>query len=204
MTRHAPKPEPSLIVPTLDSPPRATEGTEERGCRLRGVRRKGASLRSRAPEKARALAPAAVQRLRDRVFEKKTGSKGTTAVQPAEIIIDKENLTRELDQFTGSLERTRHWTRRLIYTPGVSHLAAQAKAYWLIDLIAARQGSKRLAGETFQVWTLSVRPDRSATLRCDNGNGKQLLTNTIACTDFPLDGIVVWLDSTTLMLPSEY
>ena len=125
-------------------------------------------------------------------------------MQASTIQIDATKLTEELAGFTGTLERTRHWTRRLLYTPGIEHLASKTGSWWLVDLIASRQQSRRLAGEEFQVWTLTVQPDRRARLVCDDGNGRRLLAKTIACTDFPLDGIAIWLAGGTLMLPSEY
>jgi hypothetical protein len=49
----------------------------------------------------------------------------TTKPSAAEI---KSNLA----QFTGDLERYRHYfNRKLIYTPGVQYLAESAGAYWL-------------------------------------------------------------------------
>jgi len=51
-------------------------------------------------------------------------------------------LKSELRQFTGDLERFRHsLNRRVIYTPGVQHLAERTDSYWLIDVIASWIGS---------------------------------------------------------------
>ncbi|MEE9311985.1 MAG: hypothetical protein V3V10_06170 [Planctomycetota bacterium] len=44
--------------------------------------------------------------------------------------ITASELKRELRQFTGDLERFRHRiNRRVIYTPGVQHLAERTGAY---------------------------------------------------------------------------
>jgi hypothetical protein len=44
-------------------------------------------------------------------------------------------------------------------------------AYWLLDTIAiCQQHEEPVATEEFQVWKLTVREDRSATLVCDDGN----------------------------------
>jgi len=50
--------------------------------------------------------------------------------------------------------------------------AEHGGAHWLLDEIAIIQPyNKAVAAEEFQVWKLAVRPDRSATLTCDDGNG---------------------------------
>ncbi|MGH9256668.1 MAG: DUF6876 family protein [Vicinamibacterales bacterium] len=46
--------------------------------------------------------------------------------------------------------------------------------------------------DEFQVWKLTVRPDRTATLLCENGNDNVVFSKEIAYTDFPLDAITLW------------
>ena len=65
-------------------------------------------------------------------------------------ISEGQELLGELGQFTGDLQRYRHWTRALIYTPGVKHLAERAEAYWLIDLVASWQIDPKVRREPFQ------------------------------------------------------
>ena len=113
-------------------------------------------------------------------------------------------LESSLASFTGSLERYRHWTRRFIFTPGVKYLADAAEAWWLIDLIASHCRHPRLRGEGFQVWKLSVAPDRAATLLIEDGNNHPLLKLSFHGTDFPLSTVTLWLIDDTLLLPSEY
>ena len=40
------------------------------------------------------------------------------------------------------------------------------------DPVTTKTAQRRVTGEEFQVWKLAVRPDRTATLACDDGNGK--------------------------------
>ncbi|MGD9693604.1 MAG: DUF6876 family protein [Phycisphaerales bacterium] len=124
----------------------------------------------------------------------------------------------ELSQFTGDLERYRHGlNRRVIYTPGVRHLAERAGSYWLIDLIASYYGSTimkqaisaddRLAW--MQFWRLDVRDDRSAVASCRADSGEEpVIAQVIPFTDFQLDHIDVWAgfdgEHWTLYLPSEH
>jgi hypothetical protein len=83
--------------------------------------------------------------------------------------------------------------------------ADQAGAYWLLDEIAIIQPhDKRVAAEEFQVWKLVVRSDRTATLTCDNGDGKIVFTKEIEYTDFPLEEISLWFANNVIYLPSEY
>ena len=124
----------------------------------------------------------------------------------------------ELRQFTGDLERFRHPLNScVIYTPGVKHLADRAGAYWLLDDIAIFIGSRDMheaaeANSNFremQFWKLIVKPDSSAELDCEDGNGLSAgLGMTYGFTDFPLDHAEIWAAFNglhwTLYLPSEH
>ena len=117
---------------------------------------------------------------------------------------DRETLLQELAHFTGCLERYRHWTRRLIYTPGIQHLAENAGAYWLIDLVASWQTKPEVTKENFQIWQLVVRTDRTATATATADDQRLLASQDIPDTDFPLAEITAWLVDGTLILPGEY
>jgi hypothetical protein len=112
----------------------------------------------------------------------------------------------DLRQFTG----TEHWyrhplARRVLYTDGIHYLAEKAGAYWLVDDIAFAQcGIPAVSEQAFQVWKLTVRPDHSATLACEDGNDRVIITKDIAFTDFPLPEIILFFCNDTLLLPSEY
>lgn len=132
---------------------------------------------------------------------------------------DQTPLTHdELRHFTGDLERYRHsFNRRVIYTPGVQHLAERAGAYWLIDLIASYIGSPEMAQAIhadgrlgdMQFWRLDVTDDRSAVASCRaDADVQPAITQAIEYTDFPLDHIDIWVgfdgEHWTLYLPSEH
>ena len=112
----------------------------------------------------------------------------------------------QLRQFTGSENWYRHGINRsVLYTDGAKFLAEQGGAYWLLDIIAiAQQHESRVAQEEFQVWKLQVRPDRSATVLCDDGNGNVVYTQEIPFTDFPLDEVKLYFANNVIHLPSEY
>lgn len=111
----------------------------------------------------------------------------------------------DLDQFTGS----EHWYRHslcpaIIYTDGAAYVAEAGGAYWLLDAIVSHQCERSVRNEPFQVWTLDVADDRSATLCCKDGDGYVVAVQKIAFTDFPLPRIELWLQNDVIFLPSEY
>lgn len=127
-------------------------------------------------------------------------------------------LLAELRQFTGDLERWRHpLLRKLLYTPGVRHLAENAGAYWLLDAIAGWIPSREFAAAKsddarigdIHFWTLNVAQDRSAMLIAQADDSEQpFIEQQIEFSDFPLPSIDLWCafdgEHWTLMLPSEY
>ncbi|MFZ0774251.1 MAG: DUF6876 family protein [Candidatus Sulfotelmatobacter sp.] len=112
----------------------------------------------------------------------------------------------DLAQFTGSDNWYRHGiNRNVLFTDGAHHVAEHGGAYWLLDEIAIIQPyNKHVAAEEFQVWKLTVQPDRSATLTCDDGNGNIVFTKKIEYTDFPLNEITLYFANNVIHLPSEY
>ncbi len=117
-----------------------------------------------------------------------------------------ELIKSDLSQFSGSENWYRHGiNRNVLFTDGAKYVADQGGAYWLLDEIAIIQPyDKAVAAEEFQVWKLTVRPDRTATLTCDDGNGRVVYTKEIEFTDFPLDTITLWFANNTIYLPSEH
>jgi hypothetical protein len=112
----------------------------------------------------------------------------------------------DLIQFTGSEQWYRHaMVRDVLYTDGVKYVAETAGAYWLIDEIAfAQRFDKLLAAEQYQLGKLSVNPDHTATLTCEDGSGGVVFTKAIEYTDFPLEEITPYFMNKTILLPSEY
>ena len=111
-----------------------------------------------------------------------------------------------LAQFTGSEHWYRHGlVRQILFTDGAKYVADAGGAHWLLDEIAfAQRFEKRVASEEFQVWKLTVNPDRGARLACEDGNGHIVFEKAIPYTDFPADGIELWFENSTIYLPSEH
>jgi hypothetical protein len=125
----------------------------------------------------------------------------TSSVDPAARLADDH-----LSQFTGSEHWYRHGLARdILFTDGAKYVADQAGAYWLLDEIAfAQRGQKRVAAEEFQVWKLTVKPDHTATLACEDGNGTTVFEKALEFTDFPAERIELWFENNTIYLPSEH
>jgi hypothetical protein len=111
----------------------------------------------------------------------------------------------DLSQFTGSEHWYRHaLNRHVVFTDGAKHAADEGGGYWLLDVIAvAQRYEKRVAAERFQVWKLAVRPDRTATLTCEDGNYNTVYTQQLEFTDFPAPEVTLWFENNTIYLPSE-
>lgn len=112
----------------------------------------------------------------------------------------------DLYRFTGSEHWYRHALNRAVrFTDGAKHVADAGGAYWLLDEIALIQPyDENVAAEEFQLWKLTVKADRTATLVCEDGNGRTVYSKQIEFTDFPLDEISFYFTNNTILLPNEY
>jgi hypothetical protein len=117
-----------------------------------------------------------------------------------------KTLTKtELRQFTGTEQWYRHaLARNMLYTDGAKHVAEAGQAYWLLDEIAIGQALPRVAAEEFQLWRLKVNRNGTATLTCEDGNGRTVFAKPIEFTDFPLAEIAFYVIDNVILLPSEY
>lgn len=77
--------------------------------------------------------------------------------------MEKTLTPADLRQFIGSETRYRHSrVRHILYTEGMQYVAEQGSAYWLLDKIAFAQLQSKIAAEPFQLWTLTVNTDCTA------------------------------------------
>ena len=110
-----------------------------------------------------------------------------------------------LRMFTGSESYYRNGIVPSVrFTEGAKYVADAAGAYWLLDEIAlAQRAYNSVRAQPFQVWKLRVFEDRTASLTCDNGNGREVFVKAIPWTDFPRDELSFWFSDDTIYLPSE-
>jgi hypothetical protein len=115
-------------------------------------------------------------------------------------------IDADLNRFTGSERWYRHSLNRdVLYTDGAKYVADEGGASWLLDEIAlAQRYEKAVAAQEFQVWTLTVKDDRSAALTFEDGNNKTVFEKAIPFTDFPAERITFWFENSTIYLPSEH
>lgn len=112
-----------------------------------------------------------------------------------------QEIKQNLSQFTGTENYYR--LHNLNLTDGAKFVADECKAWWLLDIIWSYQADIRLRNQTFQVWKLEVK-DLQATVRCEDGDYNELLSQDIDYTDFPLESITLWCINNVILLPSEY
>jgi hypothetical protein len=131
---------------------------------------------------------------------------GVTRTKEATMTNTKTLCKADLMQFTGSEQWYRHaLNRAVVFTDGAKHVADAGGAYWLLDEIALSQRyEKAVSAEEFQCWKLTVHDDQTATLLCDDGNGRGVFSKHIEYTDFPLPEITLYFTNKTILLPSEY
>jgi hypothetical protein len=112
----------------------------------------------------------------------------------------------DLHQFTGSETWYRHGlNKNILYTDGAKYIADHGGAYWLLDEIAlAQRFDAKIATTEFQVWKLTVNPDHTARLVCEDGDSNVVAAKNLAFTDFPLPHIELWFTNGTIYLPSEH
>lgn len=116
--------------------------------------------------------------------------------------ISKEELERNLAQFTGSEEyhKFSHFTR-LLATDGVIYLAQSAECFWLLDILASVQNMPKIRRAEMQVLKFDT---ASKMVRIEDGNKNVLYKQKIDYTDFPLDEITIWVEGNIVLLPSEH
>ncbi|MEO8036279.1 MAG: DUF6876 family protein [Acidobacteriota bacterium] len=115
-------------------------------------------------------------------------------------------LRRALSSFHGTESYYSHPSRRILFTDGVKFLADQAKAYWLIDVVASWQHRMIVdrALREFQLWELVVNVDGTAVAICSRDSEDEAFRQRIPVTDFPLDYLRLYVEAGVLMLPSEH
>lgn len=107
-----------------------------------------------------------------------------------------------LRQFTGTLNWYKH-PFGLLYTDGIKYLADQAKAYWLIDLVASYQ--PKCKNIPFQLWKITIDKNNSAVITMkEDLNKKNEVRQDIPYTDFPMKDFEFYVCDNTMLLKSEY
>lgn len=91
-------------------------------------------------------------------------------------------------------EQYHRFTSNLLLTDGAKAMAEKFKCYWFLDIIWSYQIPKVLKKcDGFQVWKLKKKADGSAVVRCEDGDKKKIVSQTIPYTDFEANEAELWL-----------
>jgi hypothetical protein len=71
------------------------------------------------------------------------------------------------------------------------------------DAALAQECNARVAAEAFLLWMLTIKPHHTATLACEDGNGKAIFAKAMACTDVPLPESRLYDTDRTILSPSK-
>ena len=118
-------------------------------------------------------------------------------------------LKRTLKEFRGTELYHKHLfpgKSPILLTDGCAFVREKCKAHWLFDAILSYQSDPRIRNVKFQIWILQrLKKDLSWELKCLEDTGKkQIKTQIIEFSDFPIDSIRIWLIDNVCLLPSEY
>ena len=115
----------------------------------------------------------------------------------------------QLSQFIGT-EQWHRWSAlypHWLLTDGAKFVADEARAYWLMDLLASYENHPKTRHEYFQVWKLT-KDEQEWKVTCEDGNNHKLVTQRIKYSDFPLPEFDLWAifdgDYWVILLASEY
>lgn len=110
-----------------------------------------------------------------------------------------------LPSFVGTTEYHRHWSG-MRFTDGVKFVADEAKAYWLLDVVASWQPEALRDPwlREFQLWELFVKPDQTATVVCSRDSEDVAFRQQVEHTDFPLEYVKLYVEGGVMLLPSEH
>lgn len=116
---------------------------------------------------------------------------------------DTKQILSELGQFTGTTRYHKSSFGRLRLTDGAHYLRERLGCYWLIDIVESYQ--PQLASVPFQLWSINVRPNKSALVEMREDSGlAAIVSQEIPYTDFKLKQYEWYCVDGVVMLKSEY
>lgn len=120
----------------------------------------------------------------------------------------------DLSQFTGSMQFAKFGMTSSIMSEGVTHVANEMGAFWLVQDIDLYVRDLKRSGKDVQFVVATLTPTKSgAKIVFEDGNDNVLKTVPISFTDFDFDRVngklEVWVAPNefgefTLYLPSEH
>jgi len=114
-------------------------------------------------------------------------------------------LVQSLGHFIGTERYYPHWTKSIRWTDSIQFLCEEAKAYWLMDIVASYQMHKKVRNARFQLWKIKMNPDDTALVTMQEDTGQPyLVSQEIPYTDFPLKEFEFYCIDGVCMVKSEY
>lgn len=118
------------------------------------------------------------------------------------------NLNDSFSHFIGTENYYSHLMRTCVFTDGVKAMADQYQAYWLIDVIASYQMTKRIKCIPFQIWSINSTEGKVVIEMCEDTDKPVLVRQQIPYTDFPEGSLQLYCiddsEHKIILLPSEY
>jgi hypothetical protein len=105
----------------------------------------------------------------------------------------KDEILGQLPYFTGTEHYYATTFKRVVCTDGAHYVREACDAFWLIDAIATHLIGREKR-DIFAHVLLSVKPNSSAVLTLDDGNGNVFAKQRIGATDFPLESIAFYAE----------
>ncbi|MCH2231378.1 MAG: hypothetical protein MK105_13635 [Crocinitomicaceae bacterium] len=119
--------------------------------------------------------------------------------------MNSNEILNQLNLFTGSEHLYQY--NSILITDGIKYLCETCNSYWLLDVLISHQIFPKVNSETFQVWTITLKPifnfPNACEVTCNDGNDNILATQVIPFTDFPFSYSFYFIDGIVL-LKSEY
>lgn len=118
-----------------------------------------------------------------------------------------ETIIENLSQFNGTFEyhpyRFLNLKPDYLLTDGVNYLINSCDCHWLVDYLLSVQSLPAVASASFQSWKLSLIENKWV-IGATDGNNNRIYSGIIDSSDFPLNGITIWIIDGVILLPSEY
>ena len=119
-----------------------------------------------------------------------------------------KDLNNEFSGFIGTEHYYKHWLPGFFFTDGVKSAVDKFSSYWLLDVIFSYQPQSRVAGEKFQIWTITSEDKNAVVEMRADIDRPVIIRQEIPHTTFP-EGVLkmFFIDDGSykvLLLPSEY
>ena len=118
------------------------------------------------------------------------------------------DLNDEFTGFIGTENYYRHWIPGFFFTDGIKAAVDKFASYWLLDVVFSHQSKPKVAGERFQIWTITSENKRAVVEMRPDTDRPAIIRQEIPYTTFPEGQLkMYYIDDGSykvLLLPSEY